>query len=211
MNILDDDDPPSSARKSPAKNPVKEAEVPLTEPMKVILDIRKDIEKFQNGGGSRKELVEALRDQFIATRHQAATKTEAVRILALNVLQARVPEMKSTPELLKVISTLSESSANDLAVLLGATTVPGHAPLINLQQVIGLEPNQQRLALPEREDKTSNPIKDASQVIEAFEHLTRYIKAVASPRDPGKEENSDDAEDARPPLRLLRSYGRGSP
>jgi hypothetical protein len=177
--------------------------------MKVILDVRKDIEKFQNGG-SRKELVEALRDQFVATRYQAATKTEEVRILALNMLQARISDIRSNPELLKTISALSESSKNDLAMVLGVA--PGQAPLINLQQVIGgLEPNQ-RLALPEREDKTSNPIKDASQVIEAFEHLSRYVKAVTSPRDPaGKEENSDDAEDARPPLRLLRSDDRGSP
>jgi hypothetical protein len=64
VSILDDDDPPSSVREPPARDLVK-AEV-LTEPMKVILDIRKDIEKFQNGG-PRKELVEALRDQFIAT------------------------------------------------------------------------------------------------------------------------------------------------
>ena len=76
MSILDDDDHPSSAQKSPARDLVK-AEV-LTDPMKVILDIRKDIEKFQNGG-PRKELVDALRDQFIATRHQAATKAEAHR------------------------------------------------------------------------------------------------------------------------------------
>ena len=81
MSILDDD-PPSSVGEPPARDLVK-SEV-LTDPMKVILDIRKDIEKFQNGG-SRKELVDALRDQFIATRHQAATKAEAVRILALNM------------------------------------------------------------------------------------------------------------------------------
>jgi hypothetical protein len=148
----------------------------LTEPMKVILDIRKDIETFQNGG-PRKDLVEALRDQFIATRHQAATKAEAVRILALSVLQTRLPNIHSISELLKVISALSGISENDLAVVLGA--IPGNAPLVNLQQVIGLEPNQ-RLALPEREDKTSNPIKDASQVLEAFEHLTRYVKTRSS-------------------------------
>jgi hypothetical protein len=209
MNIFDID-PPSSARKPPAGKPPARNPVKATaDPMKVILDVRKDIEKFQNGG-SRKELVEAFRDQFIATRYQAATKTEEVRILALNVLQARVPEMKSTPELLKVNSALSESSKNDLAMVLGVH--PGQASaLINLQQVIGgLEPNQ-RLALPEREDKTSNPIKDASQVIEAFDHLTRYINARSS-GDQEKEENEenrDDAEaDARPPLRLLRSDGR---
>ena len=203
MSILDDD-PPSSVGEPPARDLVK-AEV-LTDPMRVILDIRKDIEKFQNGG-PRKELVDALRDQFIATRHQAATKAEAVRILALNMLQARIPEIRSTSELLKVISMLSEISENDLAVVLGA--IPGRAPLINLQQVIGLEPNQ-RLALPERGDKTSNPIKDASQVLEAFEHLTQYIKNC-SPGDQGMEENRDDAEAARPPLRLLRSDGPGSP
>ena len=172
MSILDDD-PPPSARKSPAGDPVK-AEV-LTEPMKVILDIRKDIEKFQNGG-PRKELVDALRDQFIATRHQAATKAEAVRILALNMLQTKIPGIQSIPEIVRVISTLSKISENDLAVVLGA--IPGKGPLINLQQVIGLEPSR-RLALPEREDKTSNPIKDASQVLEAFEHLTKYIKTCS--------------------------------
>jgi hypothetical protein len=205
VNIFDDDDPPSSARssarKSPAKDPVKAAEVPslTADPMKVILDVRKDIEKFQNGG-PRKELVDALRDQFIATRYQAATKAEAVRTLALNALQARISNIQSNPELLKTISALSEISKNDLAMVLGA--LPGQAsPLINLQQVIGgLEPNQ-RLALPEREDKTSNPIKDASQVLEAFEHLTRYIK-TCSPGDQGQEENRDDAEE-RPQLRLL--------
>src|SRR5262249_4594790 len=148
----------------------------LTGPMKVILDIRKDIEKFQNGG-PRKELVEALRDQFVATRHQAATKAEAVRILALNMLQTRVPDIQSTSELVRVISALSESSENDLAAILGA--VPGKGPLINLQQVIGLE-SSQRWALPEREDKTSNAIKDASQVLEAFEHLTKYLKTCSS-------------------------------
>jgi hypothetical protein len=144
----------------------------------VILDIRQDIEKFQNGG-PRKELVDALRDQFIATRHQAATKAEAVRILALDMLQTRLTaDIHSNSELLKTISALSGISENDLAVVLGAT-IPGQAPLINLQQVIGLDPNQ-RLALPEREDKTSNPIKDASQVLEAFEHLTRYIKTCST-------------------------------
>src|SRR5215468_11079853 len=90
---------------------------------------------------------------------------------------------------------LSEISENDLAVVLGA--IPGKGPLINLQQVIGLEPNQ-RLALPEREDKNSNPIKDASQVLEAFEHLTKYLK-ICSPCDQEKEENGDSPSAQRRP------------
>src|SRR6516162_5329337 len=104
MNILDDDsDEEKTVSHSPAGNPVrdpvKEAEI-LTEPVKAILDITREIEAFKSGG-ARKELVEALRDQFVTTRHQAATKAEAVRMLALNILQTRLPEIKSTAELLR--------------------------------------------------------------------------------------------------------------
>jgi hypothetical protein len=128
MNLFDDKDGPTAD--APAGDLVKGVEI-LTSPAQVILDIRKDIEAFKNGG-SRKELVEALKDQFIATRHQAATKAEATRILALNILQARLPEIKSTAELLRAISVLSAASENDLAVVLDA--VPGSGALINVQQ-----------------------------------------------------------------------------
>src|SRR5215467_9669588 len=110
MNILNDDNDeektvPQAPAENPVRGPVKEAEI-LTSPAQVILDVRREIEAFKSGG-ARKELVEALRDQFVATRHQAATKAEAARILALNILQARLPEIKSTAELLRTISVLS--------------------------------------------------------------------------------------------------------
>jgi hypothetical protein len=60
--------------------------------------LRRDIQNFQ-AGGPRKEMVDALRDQFVATRHQAATKAEAVRMLALDMLRERLHEIKSVPEL----------------------------------------------------------------------------------------------------------------
>ena len=66
MSILDNDNnvaPLNAANR-------REVKV-LASPAQVILDIRKDIQNFQ-AGGPRKELVEALRDQFVATRHQAA-------------------------------------------------------------------------------------------------------------------------------------------
>ena len=109
--------------------PQQEAEI-LTSPAQVILDIRKDIQNFQ-AGGPRKELVEALRDQFVATRHQAAVKAEATRMLALDMLRARLPEIKSVSELMRVISALSKISENDLAAVCGA--VPGTGPLLNIQ------------------------------------------------------------------------------
>ena len=176
MNLLDDKDGPTSPAEDPAGDPVREAEI-LTSPAQVILDVRREIEAFKSGG-ARKELVEALRDQFVATRHQAATKAEAARILALNILQARLPEIKSTAELLRTISVLSAASENDLAVVLDA--VPGSGALINVQQSIGLGGSGHRPALPERENGTSNPVNDASHALESFEHLLKYIKNSTS-------------------------------
>ena len=177
MNILNDDsDEEKAVPRAPAGDPVKEAEI-LTSPAQVILDVRREIEAFKSGG-ARKELVEALRDQFVATRHQAATKAEAARIVALNILQARLPEIKSTAELLRAISVLSAASENDLAVVLDA--VPGSGALINVEQSIGLGGSGHRPALPERENGTSNPVNDASHALESFEHLLKYIKNSTS-------------------------------
>jgi len=191
MNILNDDNDeeiPHAPARNPARDPVRETEI-LTNPAQVILNVRREIEAFKSGG-SRKELVEALRDQFIATRHQAATKAEATRLLALNMLQASLPEIKSTAELLQVISVLSQASENDLAVLLGA--LPGSGPLINFQQVISSLGNPgHKLALPAREDGTSNPIKDASHALEAFEHLLKHIRNSPMVEDAMKENEPD--------------------
>ena len=191
MNILNDDNDeeiPHAPARNPARDPVRETEI-LTNPAQVILNVRREIEAFKSGG-SRKELVEALRDQFIATRHQAATKAEATRLLALNMLQARLPEIKSTAELLQVISVLSQASENDLAVLLGA--LPGSGPLINFQQVTSSLGNPgHKLALPTREDGTSNPIKDASHALEAFEHLLKHIRNSPMVEDAMKENEPD--------------------
>jgi len=170
MSLLDDDERVVSLNKG--ATPQQEAEI-LTSPTQVILDIRKDIQNFQ-AGGPRKDLVEALRDQFVATRHQAAVKAEATRMLALDMLKARLPEIKSVPELMRVISALSKISENDLAAVCG--TVSGTGPLLNIQQLIGHAGMTQQLALPEWSDKSSNPIKDTSQVLESFELLNKFIK-----------------------------------
>ena len=94
-------------------------------------------------------------------------------MLALDMLKARLPEIKSVPELMRVISALSKISENDLAAVCGV--IPGTGPLLNIQQLIGMGPAQ-RLALPEWTDKASNPVKDASQVLESFNLLTRYLQ-----------------------------------
>ena len=160
MSILDDDEKVVPLNKG--ASPRQEAEV-LTRPEQVILDIRKEIQNFQ-AGGPRKELVEALRDQFVATRHQAAVKAEATRMLALDMLRARLSEIKSVSELMRVISALSKISENDLAAVCGVA--PGTGALLNIQQ----------LALPDWSDKSSNPIRDTSQVLESFELLNKVIK-----------------------------------
>ena len=168
MSLLDDDEKVAPLNASPRQ----EAEL-LTRPEQVILDIRKDIQNFQ-AGGPRKELVEALRDQFVATRHQAAVKAEATRMLALDMLRARLSEIKSVSELMRVISTLSKISENDLAAVCGV--IPGIGPLLNIQQLIGHAGIAQRLTLPDRQDKESNPIQNASHILESFELLNKFIK-----------------------------------
>ena len=152
-------------------SPRQEAEI-LANPTQVILDIRNDIQKFQDGG-PRKEMVEALKDQFVAARHQAAVKAEAARMLALDMLRAKLHEIKSVSELMRVISALSQISENDLAAVCGG--IRGTGPLLNIQQLIGMGPAQ-RLVLPESGDKASNPVKEASQVLESFNLLNRYLK-----------------------------------
>ena len=168
MSLLDDDEKVAPLNASPRQ----EAEV-LTRPEQVILDIRKEIQNFQ-AGGPRKELVEALRDQFVATRHQAAVKAEATRMLALDMLRARLSEIKSVSELMRVISALSKISENDLAAVCGVA--PGTGALLNIQQLIGHAGMTPQLALPEWTDKPSNPVKDSSQVLESFELLNKIIK-----------------------------------
>ena len=118
-------------------------------------------------------MVEALKDQFVAARHQAAVKAEAARMLALDMLRAKLHEIKSVSELMRVISTLSQISENDLAAVCGG--IRGTGPLLNIQQLIGMGPAQ-RLVLPESGDKASNPVKEASQVLESFNLLNRYLK-----------------------------------
>ena len=85
--------------------------------------------------------------------------------------------MSLRAELMRVISALSKISENDLAAVCGV--VPGTGPLLNIQQLIGHGGTTgiaQRLALPDRQDKESNPIQNASQVLESFELLNKVIK-----------------------------------
>ena len=76
MSLLDDDERVVPLNKG--ASPRQEAEV-LTRPEQVVLDIRKDVQKFKDGG-PRKELVEALRDQFVATRHQAVNRRRTLTL-----------------------------------------------------------------------------------------------------------------------------------
>ena len=88
----------------------------------------------------RKEMVEALKDQFAATRHQAGVEAETTRMLALDMLRAKLHEIKSVPELMRVISALAKISENDLAAVCGVA--PGTGALLNIQQLIGHAPRQ---------------------------------------------------------------------
>jgi hypothetical protein len=184
MSILDADDEKAAPLNegdaaSPRQEPRREAEM-LANPVQVILDIRRDIEKFQ-AGGARKEMVEALKDQFIATRHQAAVKAEATRMVALDILRARLHEIKTVSELMRVISALSKMSENDLAAVYGVAPgivpgvdmAPGSGPMVNIQQhLIGPAEMTQQLTLTDR----SNGSNPSSRVLESLELLNKILK-----------------------------------
>jgi hypothetical protein len=171
MNFLNDDkrnDTPP--RQEPRQESRREAEC-LSNPVQVILDIRKDIEKFRADEGPRKEMVEALKDQFLATRHQAGVKAEAVRMLALDMLRDRLHEIKTVPELLRVISTLSRISESDLAAICGGGMVSGTGALLNIQQLT--------LHDARSDNPSVNLNRGASHVLESFELLNKIIKERA--------------------------------
>ena len=152
MSILDNDD--NVAR--------REVEV-LASPAQVILDIRKDVQKFKDGG-PRKELVEALRDQFVATRHQAAVKAEATRMLALDILLEKLHEIKSVSELMRAISALAKISENELAAVFG--TIPGSGPLLNRRRRVAIRKGfRKKWAVAGTRTATSSRVANADSAV----------------------------------------------
>jgi hypothetical protein len=204
----DEDTANNSGANASGGVPTNPAADPTADPSRVILDIRRDIEQFK-AGGQRKELVEALRDQFIATRHQAATAVEAVKMLALEQLKSRLPEIKSVTELLRVTAALSKMSEQDLAIILGVPfgSVPFSGdvdrPLLNFRQyqLISGGGGGNRLVIPERgddDDRSSNPIRDASHVLESHNLLSKFLQdrtRQASSSSEIVDESGDKSED----------------
>jgi hypothetical protein len=85
--------------------------------------------------------------------------------------------------LLKTIKVLSEMGALDLTALTGTPVPGGPTPMVSIQQVVELPRVGSQPA--------SNPIKDTGMLLEAYEHLTAYLrgKGIHQIEQAGKADN----------------------
>jgi hypothetical protein len=80
-------------------------------------------------------------------------------------------EHMSDKMLLKTIKVLSEMGALDLTALTGTAVPGGRTPMVSIQQAVGLPRGGSQPA--------SNPVKDTGMLLEAYEHLTSYLRGKA--------------------------------
>jgi hypothetical protein len=128
----------------------------------------------------RRPLLNAVKEQFLLSRLAAASKAEAARDLAIQVLQEKMEHMPDTM-LLKTIKVLSEAGAPDLTTLT-ATPVPrGRAPMVSIQQAFGFPGGGSQSSLGDR--TASNPIKEAGMLVEAVERITSRLRDEATQQE----------------------------
>ena len=133
-------------------------------PVEAALSLKSELEAY-DGDKDRRSLVGALKEQFLLNRYVAASQAENNRNLALRILLNRMEKM-SDNMLLRTIRHLSEIGALDL-------TVVTRTPTVSIQQEFG------RLRGGSQPRPTSNPFKDAGDLLEALEHIARYFRDKA--------------------------------
>jgi hypothetical protein len=121
----------------------------------------------------RRFLIGALKEQFLLNRYVAASQAENNRNLGLQILFNRMEHM-SDKMLLKTIKVLSEMGALDLTAVTGTPVPGGRTPIVAIQQGFGLPRVGSQPA--------SNPVKDTGMLLEAYEHLTAYLRDKAPPQ-----------------------------
>ena len=148
------------------------AQVPTSSyrsPVDAALSLKSEPEAYDKDK-DRRALVGALKEQFLINRLVAASQAETNRNLGLQVLFNRMEHM-SDKMLLKTIKVLSEMGALDLTALTGTPVPGGRTPMVSIQQVVGPPGGGSQPA--------SNPVKDTGMLLEAYEHLTSYLRGKA--------------------------------
>jgi hypothetical protein len=120
---------------------------------------------------SRNSLLAGLKEQllkgYVSTSQAENNRNQALRILSNRM--ARMPD----DMLLNTIRELSEIGALDMTAATETLVPGGRTPLDSIQQEFG------RLRGGSQPRPTSNPFKDAGDLLEALEHIARYFRDKA--------------------------------
>jgi hypothetical protein len=143
-------------------------------PVEVALELKKDLDEYEETQ-DRKQLVNALKDQFLLSRYNNATQSEKSRYLGLSILFERMHKM-SDNMLLKTIRELAEMGVIDLQSITGP--IGGKSgSLVNINQAFGLGGGlRDPLKLGPSSNTETNPIKDTGNLLEALEHIASHFK-----------------------------------
>jgi len=153
----------------------EEEEVDLNNPLAIAEGLRKNL-MVTDISEKKEELVEELKNLFVANRMETASLQEQVRAAALVSLMEKVKEGKmSAQQLMRVVEMTSQSGEKDLAALTGG----GKAGIVinNTSQTanIGQQPPQ---GAPQLEDQSSanNPIQNTGFLLDAVASVVKKLK-----------------------------------
>lgn len=141
-------------------------------PLQVAEIMKKDLQKVEHYE-TRKEVIDYLRDQFVAQRIETSSKQEKLREMTINKILTRL-EGENVPllTLMKLLESLGKGNEADITSILGKPG-PGGLPTgvnvqINNQQPDKANSNESSSGTP--------PIKDVGFMLEAMKTFSEELK-----------------------------------
>jgi hypothetical protein len=122
-------------------------------------------------------LVDELRVKFLANRQIAVSKSDHAKMLALNILINKLPNM-SENMLLRVIESLARAGEIDMQTIFGMSTHKRPLFSLSLSQFIGTQSPQQSLLAPSAAQSTpgDNPIYTSRRTSGSNGTYTKFLK-----------------------------------
>lgn len=156
-------------------------------PLQVAEVMKKDLQKVEHYE-TRKEVIDYLRDQFVAQRIETSSKQEKLREMTIEKILRRL-EGENVPlvTLMKLLESLGKGNEADLTSILGKPGPGGIPNGVNVQ-INNSQPNS-----PKAEEGTPGTpsIKDVGFMLEA-------MKTFSTELDPEDTKNIKDIIDVKP-------------
>jgi hypothetical protein len=156
-----------ASKKKPAK-PTKPRKPTSAEDhrraVELALGMKSELDQY-NKTHDRSVFLKALKEQFLITRYDAASKVEKNRLVALDILLNRMTSM-SDNMLIKTVQMLSDIGAVDLESIVGTGGGGKGGPMFGVQHTMSVL----------GQGSEGNPVKDAGQLLESLEHIAAYFR-----------------------------------